>query len=122
MSNKLTIEQFIAAIKEMSMLELNDLVKAIETEFGVSAAAPVAAAAAAAPTEAATEATIKLVETGSNKVGVIKLIREITGLGLMEAKTAAETAGSIIKEDVKIEEAKEIKKKFEEVGAKVELV
>ena len=113
--SKLTIEQFIAAIKEMSMLELNDLVKAIETEFGVSAAAPVAA-------EAPTEVTIKLVEAGTNKVGVIKLIREITGLGLMEAKTAAETAGSVIKEDVKTEEANEIKKKFDELGAKVQLV
>lgn len=120
--SKLTIEQFIAAIKEMSMLELNDLVKAIETEFGVSAAAPVAAAAAPVAAEAPTEVTIKLVEAGTNKVGVIKLIREITGLGLMEAKTAAETAGSAIKEDVKTEEANEIKKKFDELGAKVQLV
>ncbi len=119
--SKLTIEQFIAAIKEMSMLELNDLVKAIETEFGVSAA-PVAAAAAPVAAEAPTEVTIKLVEAGTNKVGVIKLIREITGLGLMEAKTAAETAGSVIKEDVKTEEANEIKKKFDELGAKVQLV
>lgn len=121
MSSKLTIEQFIAAIKEMSMLELNELVKAIETEFGVSAAAPVAMAAAPAAAEAPSEVTIKLLEAGANKVGVIKLIREITGLGLMEAKAAAETAGSIIKEDVKVEEANELKKKFDELGAKVEL-
>lgn len=121
MSSKLTIEQFIAAIKEMSMLELNELVKAIETEFGVSAAAPVAMAAAPAADEAPSEVTIKLLEAGANKVGVIKLIREITGLGLMEAKAAAETAGSLIKEDVKVEEANELKKKFDELGAKVEL-
>lgn len=119
---KLTIEQFIEAIKEMSMLELNDLVKAIETEFGVSASAPVAVASAVPAAEAQTEFTIKLQEAGANKVAVIKLIREITGLGLMEAKTAAETAGSVIKEDVKTEEANEIKKKFEELGAKVQLV
>lgn len=119
---KLTIEQFIEVIKEMSMLELNDLVKAIETEFGVSASAPVAVASAAPAAEAQTEFTIKLQEAGANKVAVIKLIREITGLGLMEAKTAAETAGSVIKEDVKTEEANEIKKKFEELGAKVQLV
>ncbi|MCV3728699.1 MULTISPECIES: 50S ribosomal protein L7/L12 [Ureaplasma] len=117
---KLTNAQFIEAIKEMSMLELNELVKAIEEEFGVTAAAPVAVAAGPAE-EAPTEVTIKLAETGANKVAVIKLVREITGLGLMEAKQVAETVGSVIKEDVKVEEANELKKKFEEIGAKVTL-
>lgn len=119
---KLTNQQIIDSLKEMTMLEINDLIKAIETEFGVSAAAPVAVAAAgAAANEAPSEFNIVLVEAGTNKVGVIKLIRELTGLGLMEAKAASEKAGGTIKESVKAEEAQEIKKKFEELGAKVDL-
>lgn len=119
---KLTNEQIIESLKEMTILEINDLVKAIETEFGVSAAAPVAAAGAAgAAAEAPSEVNVVLVDAGANKVGVIKLIREITGLGLMEAKQMSEKAGSVVKESVKLEEANELKKKFEEAGAKVEL-
>lgn len=119
---KLTNEQIIESLKEMTILEINDLVKAIETEFGVSAAAPVAVAAAGgAAEEAPSEVDVVLVDAGSNKVGVIKLIREITGLGLMEAKQMAEKSGSVVKEGVKTEEANEMKKKFEEIGAKVEL-
>lgn len=119
---KLTNEQIIESLKEMTILEINDLVKAIETEFGVSAAAPVAVAGAAgAAADAPSEFNVVLVDSGANKVGVIKLIREITGLGLMEAKQMSEKVGSIIKEGAKTEEANELKKKFEEVGAKVEL-
>lgn len=119
---KLTNEQIIESLKEMTILEINDLVKAIETEFGVSAAAPVAVGAAPAATnEAPSEVDIVLVDAGANKVGVIKLVREITGLGLMEAKQMSEKNGSVVKEGVKLEEANELKKKFEEVGAKVEL-
>lgn len=118
---KLTNEQIIESLKEMTILEINDLVKAIETEFGVSAAAPVAVAAAGAATEAQSEFNVILADAGANKVAVIKLIREITGLGLMEAKQMSEKAGSILKEGAKAEEAQELKKKFEEAGAKVEL-
>lgn len=119
---KLTNQQIIDSLKEMTMLEISDLIKTIETEFGVSAAAPAAVAAAgAAANEAPSEFNIVLVEAGTNKVGVIKLIRELTGLGLMEAKAASEKAGGTIKESVKAEEAQEIKKKFEELGAKVDL-
>lgn len=118
---KLTNEQIIESLKEMTILEINDLVKAIETEFGVSAAAPVAATTAVAADEAPSEVNIVLVDAGANKVGVIKLIREITGLGLMEAKQLSEKAGSVVKESVKLEEANELKKKFEEVGAKIDL-
>lgn len=119
---KLTNEQIIESLKEMTILEINDLVKAIETEFGVSAAAPVAVGAApAAANEAPSEVDLILVDAGANKVGVIKLVREITGLGLMEAKQMSEKSGSVVKEGVKLEEANELKKKFEEVGAKIEL-
>lgn len=119
---KLTNEQIIESLKEMTILEINDLVKAIETEFGVSAAAPVAVGAApAAANEAPSEVDLVLVDAGANKVGVIKLVREITGLGLMEAKQMSEKSGSVVKEGVKLEEANELKKKFEEVGAKIEL-
>ena len=118
---KLTNEQIIESLKEMTILEINDLIKAIENEFGVSAAAPVAVAAAGAAEEAPSEVDVVLVDAGSNKVGVIKLIREVTGLGLMEAKQMSEKAGSVLKEGVKVEEANEMKKKFEEAGAKVEL-
>lgn len=119
---KLTNEQIIESLKEMTILEINDLVKAIETEFGVSAAAPVAVGVApAAAAEAPSEVDLVLVDAGANKVGVIKLVREITGLGLMEAKQMSEKSGSVVKEGVKLEEANELKKKFEEVGAKIEL-
>ena len=120
---KLTAQQIIDSLKEMTILEINDLVKAIETEFGVSAAAPVAVAAAgaAAGAEAPSEVTVKLTDAGANKVAVIKVVREITGLGLMEAKTAVDNTPSVIKENIKPEEAAEIKKKFEEAGAKVEI-
>ncbi len=119
---KLTNEQFIEALKEMTILEINDLIKAIETEFGVSAAAPVAVAAAGAgAVEAPSEVTVKLTDAGGNKVAVIKVVREITGLGLMEAKAAVDNIPSVIKENVKPEEAAEMKKKFEEAGAKVEI-
>lgn len=120
---KLTKEQFIESLKEMTILEINDLVKAIETEFGVSAAAPVAVAAVGAggANDAPSEVTVKLVDAGGNKVAVIKVVREITGLGLMEAKAAVDNTPSVIKENVKPEEAAEMKKKFEEAGAKVQL-
>ena len=119
---KLTKEQFIEALKEMTLLEINDLIKAIETEFGVSAAAPVAVASAgAAASEAPSEVTLKLVDAGGNKVAVIKVVREITGLGLMEAKNAVDNPPAVIKENIKPEEAAEMKKKFEEAGAKVEI-
>lgn len=117
---KLSAKDVINSLKEMTILEINDLVKAIETEFGVSAAAPVAAAGPAAA-EAPTEVTIKLVDAGTNKVGVMKVVKEITGLGLMEAKALVDGIPSKIKEDIKPEEAAELKKKFEEVGAKVEI-
>lgn len=118
---KLTNEQIIESLKEMSILELNDLVKAIETEFGVSAAAPVAAVAGVVE-EAPTEVNVKLVSIDSTKkVGAIKVFRAITGLGLMDAKKAVEACPTLIKEDIKPEEAAEIKKQFEEIGAKVEI-
>ncbi len=115
---KLTNDQIIESLKESSLLEIMDLVKAVEEAFGVSAAAPVAVAAASAAEEAPTSVNLVLEDAGSNKVGVIKLIREITGLGLMEAKTMAEKAGAIVKEDMKPEEAKELVAKFTELGAK----
>lgn len=119
---KLTNEQIIESLKEMSLIEIHDLIKAIETEFGVSAAAPVAVAgASAAEASAPSEFNVVLTDAGTNKVAVIKIIRELTGLGLMEAKAASEKAGSVIKEGVKPEEAEAIKKQFEEAGAKVEL-
>ncbi len=117
---KLNNKDIIASLKEMTILELNDLVKAIEEEFGVSAAAPAAAAGPVA-NEAPTEVTIKLMEIGTNKVGAIKAFRSITGLGLMEAKKAVESCPTVIKEDIKPEEAADIKKAFEEIGAKVEI-
>lgn len=120
---KLSAQDIIASLKEMTILEINDLVKAIEEEFGVSAAAPVAVAAAGAAgaTEAGGNVNVKLTDAGANKVGVIKVVREITGLGLMEAKALVDQTPSMIKEDVKPEEAAEMKKKFEEAGAKVEI-
>ena len=121
---KLTAQELIDAIKELSVLELNDLVKACEEEFGVSAAAGVVVAAAAGPAEAAEEKTefdVELTEIGSEKVTVIKVVREATGLGLKEAKDLVDSAPKVLKEAATKEEAEEIKKKLEEVGAKVTL-
>lgn len=117
---KLTKEEIIATLKEMTLIEINDLVKAIETEFGVTAAAPVAAAAAA-PTEAPTSVTISLIDAGAQKVAAIKAFREATGVGLMEAKTAVEKLPAKIKEAIAPEEAEAIKKNFEAIGAKVKI-
>ena len=121
---KLTTEEFIAAIKELSVLELNELVKACEEEFGVSAAAGVVVAAAgpaAAAEEEKTEFNVELTEAGAEKVKVIKVVREITGLGLKEAKDLVEGAPKVVKEGASKAEAEDIKKKLEEVGAKVTL-
>ena len=123
---KLTTAEFIEAIKELSVLELNELVKACEEEFGVSAAAGVvvAAAGAGAAAEAAEEKTefdVELTEVGAEKVKVIKVVREITGLGLKEAKDVVDNAPKVLKEAVSKEEAEAMKKKIEEVGAKVTL-
>ena len=121
---KLTTAEFIEAIKELSVLELNELVKACEEEFGVSAAAGVVVAAAAGPVEAADEKTefdVELTEVGPNKVKVIKVVREATGLGLKESKELVDNAPKAIKEGVGKDEAEEMKKKLEEAGAKVEL-
>ena len=119
---KLTTAEFIEAIKELSVLELNELVKACEEEFGVSAAAGVVVAAAGAGEGAAEEKTefdVELTEIGPNKVKVIKVVREVTGLGLKEAKDAVDNAPKIVKEGASKEEAEEIKAKFEAEGAKV---
>lgn len=121
---KLTAQELIDAIKELTVLELNDLVKACEEEFGVSAAAGVVVAAAgpaAAAEEEKTEFDVELTEVGAEKVKVIKVVREITGLGLKEAKDAVESAPKVLKEGVSKEEAEELKKKLEEVGAKATL-
>ena len=120
---KLTTEEFIAAIKELSVLELNDLVKACEEEFGVSAAAGVVVAAAAAGPveEEKDEFDVELTEVGSEKVKVIKAVREVTGLGLKEAKDLVDNTPKIVKEAASKAEAEELKKKFEEVGAKITL-
>lgn len=121
---KLTAQELIDAIKELTVLELNDLVKACEEEFGVSAAAGVVVAAAgpaAAPEEEKTEFDVELTEIGAEKVKVIKVVREVTGLGLKEAKDVVDGAPKVVKEGVSKEEAEELKKKLEEVGAKVTL-
>ena len=120
---KINKEEFIAAIKEMSVLELNELVKAIEEEFGVTAAAPVAVAAAGAVEEAAgpSEVSVILTSAGQAKLGVIKLVREITGLGLKEAKDLVDGAPKTVKEGASKEEAEDMKAKFEAAGAVVEL-
>ena len=114
---KLTTEEFIAAIKELSVLELNELVKACEEEFGVSAAAGVVVAAA----EEKSEYDVELTEVGAEKVKVIKVVREATGLGLKEAKDLVEAAPKMVKEGASKDEAEDLKKKLEEVGAKVTL-
>ncbi len=121
---KLSAQELLDAIKEMTVLELNDFVKLCEEEFGVSAAAGVVVAAAAGPAAAVEEQTefnVELTEVGAEKVKVIKVVREITGLGLKEAKDAVEGAPKVIKEGASKEEAEDIKKKLEEVGAKVTL-
>ena len=120
-------EELIAAIESMTVLELADLVKALEEKFGVSAAAPVAVAAgpaagAAAAAEEKTEFDVVLTDVGAEKIKVIKAVREVvSGLGLKEAKEAVESAPKAIKEGVSKEDAEKIKKQFEEVGAKVEI-
>ncbi len=121
---KLTTAEFIEAIKELSVLELNDLVKACEEEFGVSAAAGVVVAAAGAGAAAAEEKTefdVELTEVGPNKVKVIKVVREATGLGLKEAKDVVDGAPKVLKQGASKEEAKDIKAKLEAEGAKVTL-
>ena len=122
---KLSTAEFIEAIKELSVLELNDLVKACEEEFGVSAAAGVVVAAAGAgAAEAAEEKDsfdVELTEVGSEKVKVIKVVREVTGLGLKEAKDLVDGAPKMVKEGASKDEAETIKKSLEEVGAKVTL-
>jgi len=120
----MTTQEIIEVIKGLSVLELNDLVKACEEEFGVSAAAGVVVAAAGAGAAAAEEKDefdVELAEAGAEKVKVIKVVREITGLGLKEAKEAVDGAPKVIKEAASKAEAEEIKKKLEEVGAKVNL-
>ena len=122
---KLTTAEFIDAIKELSVLELNDLVKACEEEFGVSAAAGVVVAAAGAGEGAAaeekTEFDVELTEVGPNKVKVIKVVREITGLGLKEAKEVVDGAPKVVKEGASKAESEDIKTKLEAEGAKVTL-
>ena len=122
---KLTTAEFIDAIKELSVLELNDLVKACEEEFGVSAAAGVVVAAAGADAAGAaeekTEFDIELTEVGPNKVKVIKVVREATGLGLKEAKEVVDGAPKVVKQGVSKEEAEDLKTKLEAEGAKVTL-
>ena len=114
---KLTHEDILAYLEEATILELNDLVKAIEEKFDVTAAAPVAVAAAAD----AGEVNVTLTEVGGTKVAVIKAVREITGLGLVDAKGLVDKAPSVIKEKVSADEAKEIKEKLEAAGATVEV-
>ena len=120
----MTTQEIIEVIKGLSVLELNDLVKACEEEFGVSAAAGVVVAAAgagAAAGEEKTEFDVELTEAGANKVKVIKIVREITGLGLKEAKEVVDGAPKVVKEGASKEEAEEIQKKLEAEGAKVTL-
>lgn len=119
------VTKLIEDVKNLTVLELADLVKALEEEFGVSAAAPMAVAAApaagvaAAPVEEQTEFTVVLSDVGADKIKVIKVVREITGLGLKEAKDLVDGAPKTVKENVSKDEANSIKGKFEEVGAKV---
>lgn len=122
---KLTKEEIIASLKEMTVLELNDLVKAVEEEFGVTAAAPVAAAGAAAPAEevaaAPSEVSLFLKSAGATKVAVIKAVQAITGLGLMDAKKLVDGAPCAVKEHISPVEAEEHKKALVEAGAEVEI-
>ena len=121
----MTIEELVAEIDKLSVLELNDLVKAIEEKYGVSAAAGVVVAAAGAGADAGAadkdEFDVELTEVGSEKIKVIKVVRDVTGLGLKEAKEAVESAPKVLKEAVSKAEAEDIQKKFEEVGAKITL-
>ncbi|MBC9875239.1 50S ribosomal protein L7/L12 [Macrococcoides bohemicum] len=117
-------EKIIEMIKEMSVLELNDLVKAIEEEFGVTAAAPVAVAGAAGGEGAAAEKTefdVELVSAGASKIKVVKAVKEATGLGLKDAKDLVDGAPKVVKEGVSKDEAEELKAKLEEAGATVEV-
>ncbi len=116
---KLSTQEFIDAIKELTVLELNDLVKACEEEFGVSAAAGVVVAAAGG--DAGAEFDVELTEVGPNKVKVIKVVREVTGLGLKEAKDLVDNAPKMVKEAASKEEAEDVKAKLEAEGAKVTL-
>ena len=118
---KLTAAEMIEAIKEMSVLELNELVKAIEEEFGVTAAAPVAMVGGAVEAAGPSEVDVILTNAGAKKIGVIKVVREVTGLGLKEAKDLVESAPANLKEGVSKEEAEALKKELEEAGAKVEI-
>ena len=122
---KLSAQEILDAIKELSVLELNDLVKAAEDEFGVSAAAGVVmaapGAAAGAAVEEKTEFDVELTEVGAEKVKVIKVVREVTGLGLKEAKDLVEAAPKVVKEGASKDDAENIKKSLEEAGAKVTL-
>ena len=125
---EVTSQQVVEYIKGISVLELSQLVKTLESELGVSAAAPMmmgggggGGAAAAAPAEEKTEFTVTLTEVGGNKINVIKVVREITALGLKEAKDLVESAPKPIKEGIPKDEANAIKKKFEDVGAKVDI-
>ena len=120
----MTTQEFIDAIKGMTVLELNDLVKACEEEFGVSAAAGVVVAAAGAGADAGAEKDefdVELTEVGPNKVKVIKVVREVTGLGLKEAKEVVDGAPKVVKESASKDEAEDIKTKLEAEGAKVTL-
>lgn len=120
---KLKIEDILSHLEESSILELKELVEAIEEKFGVTAAAPVAVAAAdaGAAAEGPSEVTVTLTDVGGTKVAVIKAVREITGLGLVDAKGLVDKVPSVIKENVKPEEAEEIKKKLMDAGASVEV-
>lgn len=120
----MTIEQILEAIENMKVLELNELVKAAEEKFGVSASAPVmvaGAAGGAAAAEEKTEFDVVLAEAGSSKIGVIKVVREITGLGLKEAKEVVDNAPKTLKEGVSKEEAEQMKEKLEAAGATIEV-
>ncbi len=124
---KMTIEEMVAAVKEMTVLELNDLVKALEAEFGVRAAAPMmatpaaGAAGGAAPAEEKTEFNVVLTKAGDNKINVIRVVRELTSLGLKESKDLVEAAPKPVKENVSKDEAASAKSKLEAVGATVEI-
>ena len=120
--SKINVEEFLASLKEMTVLELNELVKAIEEEFGVTAAAPVAVAAAAgeAVQEGPSTVNVILKEVGPNKIAVIKVVRELTGLGLKEAKDLVDAAPKAVKEGVSEDEGNSLKAKLEEAGAVVE--
>ena len=121
----MTVEEIVAAIDELSVLDLNELVKAVEEKYGVSAAAGGVVAAAGGDAGAAAaekdEFDVELTEVGSEKIKVIKVVRDVTGLGLKEAKEAVEGAPKVLKEAVSKAEAEDIQKKFEEVGAKITL-